>query len=413
MIGFCGIISNIFDIMADNSWAKVYFRNKESLAGILEQRPGGDYLFVYDEEFQKQGISISTRLPVSRREHLSQNVLHPFFDNLIAEGPLAKMQAKAIGAKETDRFKLLMAFGYDLIGAVTIVDPNPNYEIKIDTEDYFHELSLRARASISGVQPKLLVVKKGTDFHPVIYKEASTHIAKLSGGQYPLIVENEFLTMKTTEILLFNDQVAEVEISELEGLGQALFVKRFDRNANGEKLAFEEFTQLLNIESSDKYDGGTYQGMADYMNQSRLCTKADVEKLLRRILACILLGNTDAHLKNFAMFREKDALNLTPIYDMVFANYYDGVDYMALSLRPNEDKPKMKDLKSKHLQILSESFGFSERVLLNIVKDFEKRLDLIYQFIESETQINSGLRNKFKEYIEKRWNGLFSNIGQK
>ena len=413
MIGFCGIISNIFDIMADNSWAKVYFRNKESLAGILEQRPGGDYLFVYDEEFQKQGISISTRLPVSRREHLSQNVLHPFFDNLIAEGPLAKMQAKAIGAKETDRFKLLMAFGYDLIGAVTIVDPNPNYEIKIDTEDYFHELSLRARASISGVQPKLLVVKKGTDFHPVIYKEASTHIAKLSGGQYPLIVENEFLTMKTTEILLFNDQVAEVEISELEGLGQTLFVKRFDRNANGEKLAFEEFTQLLNIESSDKYDGGTYQGMADYMNQSRLCTKADVEKLLRRILACILLGNTDAHLKNFAMFREKDALNLTPIYDMVFANYYDGVDYMALSLRPNEDKPKMKDLKSKHLQILSESFGFSERVLLNIVKDFEKRLDLIYQFIESETQINSGLRNKFKEYIEKRWNGLFSNIGQK
>ncbi|MDA0772100.1 MAG: type II toxin-antitoxin system HipA family toxin [Cyanobacteria bacterium] len=399
--------------MADNSWAKVYFRNKESLAGILEQRPGGDYLFVYDEEFQKQGISISTRLPVSRREHLSQNVLHPFFDNLIAEGPLAKMQAKAIGAKETDRFKLLMAFGYDLIGAVTIVDPNPNYEIKIDTEDYFHELSLRARASISGVQPKLLVVKKGTDFHPVIYKEASTHIAKLSGGQYPLIVENEFLTMKTTEILLFNDQVAEVEISELEGLGQTLFVKRFDRNANGEKLAFEEFTQLLNIESSDKYDGGTYQGMADYMNQSRLCTKADVEKLLRRILACILLGNTDAHLKNFAMFREKDALNLTPIYDMVFANYYDGVDYMALSLRPNEDKPKMKDLKSKHLQILSESFGFSERVLLNIVKDFEKRLDLIYQFIESETQINSGLRNKFKEYIEKRWNGLFSNIGQK
>lgn len=396
--------------MAENNWAKVYFQDNKTLAGTLEQRPGGDYLFSYDDNFQKKGISIATQLPINKKEHLSKNGLHPFFDNLIAEGQLAKAQAKAIGAKETDRFNLLMAFGYDLVGAVTIIDPKPNYEIKIDSEDYFQELSLGSRISISGVQPKLLVVKDKTGFHPAKYQEQSTHIAKLSRGQYPLIVENEFLTMKTTELLLFNDEVAEVEISELEELGQVLLVKRFDRNENGEKLHFEEFTQLLNIESSDKYYG-SYKEMADYMNSSRLCTKADVEKLLRRILACILLGNTDAHLKNFAMFCQRDALNFTPIYDMVFVRYYELADEMALAFKPKESKLRIQDLKPKHLQILNESFGFNEKVLLNIKNDFKKRLDLIYKFIENETRINLDLRKKFKEQIERRWNGSFKNIG--
>ncbi len=396
--------------MAVNNWAKVYFQ--DSFAGILEQRPGGDYLFSYDEEFQKKQISISAQLPISKKEHLNKNNLHPFFDNLVAEGSLAKIQAKSIGANETDRFKLLIAFGSDLIGAVTIVDPNPNYEIKIDPEDYLQELSLRSKASISGVQPKLLAVKKGADFYPANYQEASTHIAKLP-GQFPLIVENEFLTMKATEILLFNDKVAEVEIAELKGLGQALLVKRFDRRENGEKLHFEEFTQLLNEISDDKYFG-SYKDMADYISKSRLCDEREIEKLLRRVLACILFGNTDAHMKNFAMFRQRDALNLTPIYDMVFVRYYkDLANEMALDFVPKL-KPRIQELKPKHLKILAEEgFGFNEKVLWNIKNDFEKRLNLIYEFIEAETQIDSHLREKFKEHIEKRWNGLFKNIGQK
>ncbi|MBT6843676.1 MAG: type II toxin-antitoxin system HipA family toxin [Candidatus Melainabacteria bacterium] len=393
--------------MAANNWAKVYFHN--DFAGILEQRPGGDYLFSYDEEFQTRQVSISTQLAISSKEHLSKNSLHSFFDNLIAEGRLAKIQAKSIGAKEADRFKLLIAFGADLIGAVTIVDPNPNYQIKIDMEDYFQRLSLGSKASISGVQPKLLAVKKGNQFYPAHYPEASTHIAKLP-GEFPLIIENEFLTMKATELLLFNDKVAEVEISELEGLGQALLVKRFDRNEDGSKLHFEEFTQLLNEQSDDKYFG-SYKDMADYMNASRLCTKADTEKLLRRILACILLGNTDAHLKNFAMFRQRDALNFTPIYDMVFVRYYKLADEMALDLIAKLN-PAIQDLKAKHLKILVEGFGFNERVLWNITKDFEKRLDLVYQFIDSKTELNPDLRKQFKEHIEKRWKGLFKNIGQ-
>lgn len=403
-----GIISNVFDIMALSNWAKVYYHN--DFAGILEERPGGDYLFTYDDEFRKKQISISTQLPASKKEHLSRNGLHAFFDNLLAEGPLAKIQARALGVKSSERFKLLMAFGFDLIGAVSVIDPQPSYEVKIDADDYFQEISLRSRASISGVQAKLLVTKKRNGFRPVNYQEASSHIAKLSGGQFPLIIENEFLAMKATEILLFNDEVAEVQLSELENLGPALIVKRFDRNANAEKFHFEEFTQLMNIESDDKYFS-SYSEMAQYIRQSRFCSKADLEKLFRRILACILLGNSDAHLKNFAMFRHRDSMSFTPVYDMVFTRFYPLADEMALDLVPKL-KLRIQDIKVKHLKILAEHFAFDEAVLINIKNDFEKRLDDVFEFIESQTDLDSLLRDKFKEHIEKRWKALFKNIGR-
>ncbi len=49
------------------------------------------------------------------------------------------------------------------------------------------------------------------------------------------------------------------------------------------------------------------------------CTPVDAWRLFRRILICFLTGNTDAHLKNFAMFHAPDGLRLMPAYDLVAA----------------------------------------------------------------------------------------------
>ncbi|MCH2226584.1 MAG: HipA domain-containing protein [Candidatus Caenarcaniphilales bacterium] len=396
--------------MATHNWAKVYFY--EEFAGYLEQKSGGDYLFTYDDDFRKKQISISIQLPISKKEHISKNGLHPFFDNLIAEGIQAKIQAKALGINESERFKLLLAFGFDLIGAVSIEDPKPDYKVKIDNADCFQKATLTPRASISGVQSKLLIVKDTHRYRPANFGEVSTHIAKLAGN-LDSIIENEFLTMKITAILLDKDKVAEVGISEIENLGKALIVKRFDRTENKQKIHFEEFTQILGNGSEDKYDG-SYKEMADFMNNNpRFFNKIDIEKLFRRILACILLGNTDAHKKNFAMFKNRDNFDFTPIYDMVFVKYYpDYSSEMALNIIP-ETNIKIQNLKAKHLKILSQDFALNEKVLVKIKKDFEKRLDLIYKFLETETHIYCDLRNKLKEHIEKRWQGLFKNIGQK
>lgn len=403
-----GIISNKLDIMAEKNWIRIFF--KDQFAGFLEEEPGGSTCFTYDDDFLKTNKeSIAINLPRAQRVHRYKDGLHPFFDNLVAEGWLAEIQAKTISCNKEDRFKLLMAFGQDCIGAISVDDPKPNYKYQINQKDLSKRFAAKSKASLSGVQPKLLAYKKGKKFYPADEENKSTYIAKLQ-GHYPLIIENEFLAMKACAELISPDNVAEVEITNLEeGVGKALLVKRFDRTKTGEKLHFEEFAQLLNIKSSDKY-WADYQDIADFINKSDFCTKIDLEKLLRRILACILLGNTDSHLKNFAMFHAPRGLDLTPVYDMVFVNYYDMPE-MALDFNGKQNMT-LADIKAKHLRLLCENFALNQKVLDLAVKDFEEKLEKVFLLIDSYQDIDSGLRKKFKEHIQKRWNGSFKNLGK-
>jgi serine/threonine-protein kinase HipA len=392
--------------MATNNWAKVYL-NKD-FAGILEEQPGGRCSFAYDESFlQKRLPAISISLPINKTEHLFENGLHPFFDNLVAEGWLAEIQAKALSINPSDRFKLLMAFGHDLVGAVSVIDPDPQYTIRIDANNYLKEVTIKSKASMSGVQPKIFVREKKGKFYPAELDEYSTHIAKLP-GKFPLIIENEYLCTLATKILLTPDSVVEMKIGVVEGIGEALLVKRFDRGVNGEKFHFEEFAQLLNMKATNKYDTN-YADLANFINSSSLCSKIEAEKLFRRILACILVGNTDAHLKNFAMFHTPRGLELTPSYDMVFAAYYD-IDELALSLGKNINN-SLGAIKAKHLKILCDDFGLNQKVLELAVETFSARLEKVYEAINQQRQLSTDLRVRLIKQVKARWNGTFKNIG--
>lgn len=398
--------------MAANNWAKVYF--KDSFAGILSEEPGGRCRFVYDQSFiQNYKTGISINLPTTKVEHIYENGLHPFFDNLVAEGWLAETQAQALSINTNDRFKLLMAFGHDLVGAVSVIDPDPNYKITLDKESYLKKTIIQSKASMSGVQSKIFVRKEKNKFYPAEVDEFSTHIAKLSGS-YPLLIENEYLCTIAAKTLLSTDQVVDLKIGEVEGIGKALLVERFDRDQETKtKIHFEEFAQLLNIKSSQKYNGN-YSDLADFINQnSILCSKVNLEKLFRRILVCILLGNTDAHMKNFAMFHTANGLELTPVYDMVFVSYYKDLSTrLALELGGDIDT-SLGAIKPKHLSLLCESFGLNPKVLELVVRDFEYRLDQVYELINVQKQIPSMLRTALLDQVKKRWNGTFKTIGKK
>ena len=221
-------------------------------------------------------------------------------------------------------------------------------------------------------------------------------------------MENEYLTTKAYQELFHSDSVVELEPGEVEeGVGKALIIKRFDRTAQGEKLHFEEFSQLLNMKASAKYDAD-YSELADFMNESPLCSKIDVEKIFRRILACILLGNTDAHVKNFAMFHRTSGLDLTPVYDMVFSAYYDLND---LALGFCDINPmSLKIIKAKHLKKLCQDFKLPIKVLELAVEEMGSRLEKIYNLIDSHSELNCDLRKALKEQVKKRWNGSFKTI---
>jgi serine/threonine-protein kinase HipA len=396
--------------MAVTLWGKVYYGDQ--YAGVLRQEPGGRCVFTYDASYiEMGGPAISHTLPLQETPYTSEGGLHPFFDNLVAEGWLRNAQARALGVRPGDHFALLLAFGRDCAGAVCVIDPEPARELELDPTDEEGLAALMARASLSGIQPKLTVVKGPRGYRPAQANEVSTYIAKLPSGQLPDIVALEWLATEATRSLLPEEPIAEMEIAAVGNLaGEALLIRRFDRTPDGRRLHFEEFNQLLGKPSVDKYEGG-YEDMARFIRATPGCVPAEAERLYRRVLACLLVGNTDAHLKNFAMFHTDEGLRLTPCYDLAASAFYPQFGTVALSLAGARDL-RLGALQPKHVVALGEGFGLPHGAIRLALEDIGKRLDAAKTAV-SEAGIGSALLwDGLIDIMEKRWNGTFASTGQ-
>jgi serine/threonine-protein kinase HipA len=62
---------------------------------------------------REQPAAIAHTLPLRVEPYVSERGLHPFFDNLVAEGWFRNVQARALGIDPGSRFALLLGFGHD------------------------------------------------------------------------------------------------------------------------------------------------------------------------------------------------------------------------------------------------------------------------------------------------------------
>jgi serine/threonine-protein kinase HipA len=398
--------------MAKALWGKVYY--DDDYAGELRQEPGGRCVFTYDATYLAgQRPAIAWTLPKQSAPLPCEAGLHPFFDNLIAEGWLQNAQTRALKDSTNNRFGLLLAFGHDCAGAVKIIDPDPDAEPAVDLADATAAMALTSRASLSGVQPKLFVVASGRRYRPAQRDETSTHIAKLPGA-LPDLIENEYLTTLATQALLPDDNVVKVTLGRVEGRdARALIIERFDRRPRSHtKVHFEEFNQLLGRRSGDDKYHASYEDMGKFILTTPGCTPVDAWRLYRRILACVLTGNTDAHLKNFAMLHTPDGLRLTPAYDLVASALYLNYQTLALAVDGAENR-KIKDLKPKHLIALGEAYGLNQGSLLETWQHLERRRGVAEKSVTAAAKKigQQDLGQRLIEFMEHRWNGTFSSIG--
>lgn len=399
--------------MAATLWGKVYY--DDVYAGELRQEPGGRCVFTYDPAYLEQGRpAIAFTLPRRATPHISEQGLHPFFDNLVAEGWLRNAQARALKVDPANRFALLLAFGHDCAGAVSLIDPAPVGQLSLDTGDAVTNAALASRASLSGIQPKLLAVKQGRRFRPARADEPSTYIAKRPSGTLRDIVENEYLTTVANAALLPDDKIAEAHIGALEGLKEerVLLVKRFDRRSSGAKRHFEEFNQLLGGRSGDDKYEASYDDMAAFLRTTPGCAPVDAWRLYRRILVCFLTGNTDAHLKNFAMFHTPDGLRLTPAYDLVAAALYPDFTTLALAIGNAANIP-LGQLKPKHLVSLGTAYGLANDVLKDSIEKLDARRKAAEKAVtDAARKIGADALGKdLLDLMERRWNGSFASTG--
>lgn len=99
-----------------NRRANVYYGQR--LAGLLEETVEG-FRFTYDADYLAGGTPIGFQFPL-RETSFTSAELPGFFENLVAEGWLRKLQSQQQKIDANDRFGLLLANGRDLVGAVTV-----------------------------------------------------------------------------------------------------------------------------------------------------------------------------------------------------------------------------------------------------------------------------------------------------
>ena len=396
--------------MARTLWGKVYL--KDIYVGRLQEEPGGRCVFTYDGSYiDGDQPAIAHTLPVRPEPYRCERGLHPFFDNLVAEGWFRNAQARALGVDPGSRFALLLGFGHDLAGAVSVEDPEPAERKHVDHADEATIAALLGRASLSGMQRKLLVVKEGRRYRPVGLNELSTHIAKLPSGNLTDLLELEYLTTQAVRALLPADETVDMEIVYLDAIKEnALVIPRFDRTVSGRRIHFEEFNQLLGKYSGDDKYEGAYEDMGRFVLNTASCIPAEADRLLRRILACLLVGNTDAHLKNFAMFHRRDGLRLTHSYDLVAASVYPQFQSLALQVAGARNLA-IGSLRPRHLLSMAGAFGVNPEALMSAIDQIGKRLPYALESVATSKIGAKPLRDSLQEKMEKRWNGSFASTG--
>ena len=398
--------------MAEAIWGKVYY--KDAFAGILKQEPGDRFNFTYDASYlSDNNPAIAFTLPLQAEPHLNEYGPHPFFDNLIAEGWLESAQARMLGKRNWSRFELLLAFGFDCAGAVSVVDPDPAKltDQKLDLNDPKELALYKGRASLSGVQPKMALVEEGGKLRPTSMGELSTHIAKFPSRNLIDIIENEYLTTHACKVLLPQDEFVDLKIDSIPEISEeALIIKRFDRDNQKGRIHFEEFNQLLGISSKGKYDGA-HKDMADFLHAGH-GAKVHCFKLYRRILVGLLTGNTDMHFKNFAMFHEDNGnFSFTPNYDQVSASLYHP-DYQEIALKiGNTPDMRVGDLKAKNLIILGTEFGLNDESIKLAFEEIQKNLQKAKDIVAENDVGDNTIKDKLINTMDKRWNGTFASIG--
>jgi serine/threonine-protein kinase HipA len=397
--------------VANLLWGKVYYG--EHFAGFLREEPGERASFAYDESYLNAGHpAIAYTLPLQPEPHISHAGLHPFFDNLVAEGWLEEAQMRLLGKRQASRFELLLAFGQDLAGAVSVMDPEPASisDALLEAEDVKEMAVLAGRASLSGIQPKLVAKEVNGVLHPAKIGELSTHIIKFPSRHHDDLVVNEYLTTLAFKKLLPDDNVVDLHVGEIKGFNeQALIIKRFDRDDKGGRIHFEEFNQLLGFKSRAKYDGA-YKDIADFINTSKGCLPTESYRVYQRILAGLLLGNTDMHFKNFAMFHTPSGLRLTPSYDQVAAAMYQ-YKTVALAIYRARDI-KIGKLGPTNIIRLGEEFNLKPAAIKMATDGLAKHIEVAKQAISEAELGTPEIKDKLITMLGKRWNGTFALIGK-
>lgn len=364
--------------MAHLRYAKINFKNR--FAGTLRETPDGGSEFEYAAEFAG---TIACAFPRDARRYTWPAGLHPFFEHLGPEGWLRNRQAHAAEIAIEDDFGIVMAYGGDCIGAVSIHDPTAApLQIDETTLDELTAATVQNRRTISGVTPKLLVAERDGEFFAAESAEPAPFIAKFPTEDIGTLVSNEDLSLRLARILLGDSRVTRARRAIIDGIRTpCLLVTRFDRTTNNEKLRLEDYAQILvkprRRDFSGKYDASFEDG-DDAIRRYSARPEIDTLRYFQQVVTYALIGNCDCHLKNFSLLETPEGLRLSPAYDVVNTYVYAAQGYSAeFGLRIDGKRHEFDTVDQSLLTRLGSNLGLPQKAVASVFSEFEKKRERV------------------------------------
>ena len=328
--------------------------------------------FSYHESWIAAGMPpLSQSLPLEGK--LDREAATAFFGGLLPEGEPRALLARRLGISRGNDFELLGALAGDTAGAVTLLAPGQEPwqggDVEWLDEDRLGELvdelprrPMHAdqdgeyRLSLAGAQDKL----------PVLLDEQgrvgltrggtpSTHILKTPIARLDGTVLNEAACLQIGRLL--GVEVVRARPHRAAGR-EFLLVERYDRehiDGGIRRLHQEDFCQALGVPTGRKYESEGGPGLLDVFALLRRAVAVparDAPRLLGYVALSFLVGNHDAHAKNYSLLYLPGSpqAGLAPAYDVLSTVAYGKTQEMSRKMAmkiSGEYRPEY--LRARHL----------------------------------------------------------------
>jgi len=312
----------------------------------------------------------------------------------------------------------------------TLFDGRKITPLTFDKKEFYKKRrELADRMSISGVQDKIsLRFEEDGILKPTATE--GTYILKPIPAEENIdhakdIVANEHLSMLLSREV-FKIPTALSALIEFSDGEKAYITRRFDydiheKSGAAVKLDQEDFASILDRTSEAngrnyKYDA-SYETCAKAIKQFIPAYMPALEDFYKRIFLNYLMGNSDAHLKNFSLYRapgRKD-WSLTPNYDLLFTRYHvpQEIGYMGLDLF--EDGTETEAYKAmgyytlEDFELFAEITGVPQKRLSKLFENFLQKTPEVVAMVEKSFLSDEGKRAYLKNYLERlKWHVCYS-----
>lgn len=394
--------------------------------GDLEIGKRGHPSFRYDSRWQESPHSfpVSTTMPLER-DLFGPDIVHPWIANLLPEERQLEAIARSLGVSRGDSLGILERIGGDVAGALSFGSPVPRQEWEYVplTEFYgepdpgkalhrhFDDLRRRpflvgadgVRLSLAGGQKKSVLAVIGPDGRPRPgLCEDGDRIAIPTGGAPSTlivkpdnpsflsgIVENEAYCLSLAAAI--GIEAAETGTLRAEDR-TALAVVRYDRvfaqDGTVRRLHQEDFAQALGVFPEQKYERSRFPGpsLSDILgvggkawsvarNVPASLPAPERDRILDQVIYSVLVANTDAHAKNYALLLDARQPRLSPLYDVSCVLPWDHIDQnFAQKIAGKRRKPG--DIAPRHWETIARDAGFNAH---HVRERVEEMVDWIFR----------------------------------